>query len=134
MFVVQWFLAVPIAGSITLFFFGATVYAVSVATLGILLGTMTSTMGQFGGLAAPILLVDQLLSGGVTPMESEPVWLQHLMRTISTTPHFVDFSKAILSRGADFSIVWPQLAAMAAIGSVYFAFSLKRFRRVIFGD
>ena len=132
--VVQWFLAVPIAGSIPLFFFGATVYAVAVATLGILMGTMTSTMGQFGGLAAPVLLIDQLLSGGVTPMESEPVWLQHLMRTISTTPHFVDFSKAILYRGADFSIVWPQLAAMAAIGSVYFAFSLKRFRRVIFGD
>jgi ABC-2 type transport system permease protein len=132
--VVQGFLAVPIAGSIPLFFFGATVYAVAVATLGILMGTMTSTMGQFGGLAAPVLLIDQLLSGGVTPMESEPVWLQHLMRTISTTPHFVDFSKAILYRGADFSIVWPQLAAMAAIGSVYFAFSLKRFRRVIFGD
>jgi len=134
LFVVQWLLGVPIAGSITLFFFGATVYAVSVATLGILLGTMTSTMGQFGGLAAPILLVDQLLSGGVTPMESEPVWLQYLIRTISATPHFVDFSKAILYRGAGFSIVWPQLAAMAAIGSVYFAFSLKRFRRVIFGD
>ena len=134
LFVVQWFLAVPIAGSITLFFFGATVYAVSVATLGILMGTMTNSMGQFGGLVAPVLLIDQLLSGGVTPMEGEPVWLQYLMRTISATPHFVDFSKAILYRGADFSIVWPQLAAMAAIGSVYFAFSLKRFRSVIFGD
>jgi ABC-2 type transport system permease protein len=134
LFVVKWFLTVPIAGSITLFFFGATVYAVAVATLGILLGTMTNSMGQFGGLVAPILLIDQLLSGGVTPMESEPMWLQHLMRTISATPHFVDFSKAILYRGADFPIVWPQLAAMAAIGSVYFVFSLKRFRSVIFGD
>jgi ABC-2 type transport system permease protein len=134
LFVVQWFLAVPIAGSITLFFFGATLYAVSVATLGILMGTMTNSMGQFGGLVAPVLLIDQLLSGGVTPMEGEPVWLQYLMRTISATPHFVDFSKAILYRGAGFSIVWPQLAAMAAIGSVYFAFSLKRFRSVIFGD
>jgi ABC-2 type transport system permease protein len=95
------------------------------------MGTMTSSMGQFGGLVAPILLIDQLLSGGVTPMEGEPVWLQYL---ISATSHFVDFSKAILYRGADFSIVWPLLAAMAAIGSVYFAFSLKRFRSVIFGD
>jgi ABC-2 type transport system permease protein len=53
-------------------------------------------------------------------MESEPVWLQHLMRTISATPHFVDFSKAILYRGAYFPIVWPQLAAMAAIGICVF--------------
>ncbi len=132
-FVVQWFLAVPIAGSITLFFFGATLYTVTIATLGILLGTITSTMGQFALLAAPTLLVIQMLSGTVTPMESEPVWMQYLMRIIFPTPHFVDFSQAVLFRGADISIVWPELAAMAAIGSVYFAFSLKRFRQVIFG-
>jgi ABC-2 type transport system permease protein len=133
LFVVQQWLGVPIAGSIVLFFFGATLYTVSVATLGILLGTITSTMGQFALLAAPILLVIQMLSGGVTPMEGEPVWLQYLMRIICPTPHFVDFSKAVLYRGADFTIVWPLLLAMAAIGSVYFAFSLKRFRSVIFG-
>jgi ABC-2 type transport system permease protein len=133
LFVVQQWLGVPIAGSIVLFFFGATLYTVSVATLGILLGTITSTMGQFALLAAPILLVIQMLSGGVTPMEGEPVWLQYLMRIICPTPHFVDFSKAVLYRGADFTVVWPLLLAMAAIGSVYFAFSLKRFRSVIFG-
>jgi ABC-2 type transport system permease protein len=133
LFVVQWYLAVPIAGSITLFFCGATLYTVTVATLGILLGTVTSTMGQFALLAAPILLVIQLLSGGLTPIESEPVWLQYVMKTICPTPHFVDFSQAVLFRGADFPIVWPSLAAMAAIGIVYFAFSLKRFRQVIFG-
>jgi len=133
LFVVQQWLGVPIAGSIVLFLSGATLYTVTVATLGILMATVTSTMGQFALLAAPTLLIIQLLSGGATPMESEPVWLQYVMRTICPTPHFVDFSQAVLYRGADFPIVWPQLAAMAAIGSVYFAFSLKRFRSVIFG-
>jgi ABC-2 type transport system permease protein len=133
LFVVEQWLGVPIAGSKVLFFFGATLYTVTVATLGILLGTITNTMGQFALLAAPTLLVIQMLSGGMTPMESEPVWMQYLMRILFPTPHFVDFSQAILFRGADFSIVWPQLAAMAAIGSVYFVFSLKRFRQVIFG-
>jgi ABC-2 type transport system permease protein len=133
LFVVQWWLGVPIAGSVVLFLSGATLYTVTVATLGILLATVTSTMGQFALLAAPTLLIIQLLSGGATPMESEPVWLQYVMRTICPTPHFVDFSQAVLYRGADFSIIWPQLLAMAAIGSVYFAFSLKRFRTAIFG-
>jgi ABC-2 type transport system permease protein len=63
-----------------------------------------------------------------------PVWLQHVMRIICPTPHFVALSQAALFRGADLSIVWAQLIAIAAIGSVYFAFSLRRFRRVIFGD
>jgi ABC-2 type transport system permease protein len=111
---------------------GGALYAFTVAALGILLGTQTSTMGQFGLLAIPVLVVMQLLSGGATPMESMPVWLQHVI--VSPTPHFVAFSQAVLYRGADLSIVWPWLVAMAAIGSVYFAFSLHRFRRVIFGN
>jgi len=133
-FVIQWWLRVPIAGSLSLFLAGGALYAFTVAALGILLGTQTSSMGQFGLLAIPVLVVMQLLSGGATPMESMPVWLQHVMRIVSPTPHFVAFSQAVLYRGADFSIVWPWLAAMAAIGSVYFVFSLHRFRRVIFGD
>jgi ABC-2 type transport system permease protein len=133
-FVIQWWLKVPIAGSLSLFLAGGALYAFTVAALGILLGTQTSSMGQFGLLAIPVLVVMQLLSGGATPMESMPVWLQYVMRIVSPTPHFVAFSQAVLFRGADFSIVWPWLVAMAAIGSVYFGFSLHRFRRVIFGD
>ena len=34
---------------------------------------------------------------------------------------------------ADLSIVWTEILAMAAIGAVYFAFALRRFRHVIFG-
>jgi ABC-2 type transport system permease protein len=132
--VVERLLEVPVAGSLTLFLAGATLYTLTVAALGILLGTIATTMGQFALLAAPVLLIMQLLSGGATPMESMPVWLQYVMRIISPTPHFVAFSQAVLYRGADVAIVWTLPAAMAAIGSVYFAFSLKRFRRVIFGD
>jgi ABC-2 type transport system permease protein len=132
-FVVQGWLGVPIAGSLALFIAGGALYAFTVAALGILLGTQTTSMGQFGLLAIPVLVIMQLLSGGATPMESMPVWLQYVMRIISPTPHFVAFAQAVLFRGAGFSIVWPWLLAMAAIGCVYFAFSLRRFRRVIFG-
>ena len=97
-------------------------------------GTIATTMGQFALLAAPVLLIMQLLSGSATPMESMPVWLQYLMQITSPTPHFVAFSQAVLYRGADLTTVWPLLAAMAVIGSVYFIFALKRFHRVIFGS
>src|SRR5215813_8169609 len=115
--VVQWWLKVPIAGSLSLFIAGATLYALTVAALGILLGTIATTMGQFALLAIPVLLVMQLLSGSSTPMESMPVHLQHAMRIICPTPHFVAFSQAVLYRGADLAIVWPPLAAIVAIGS-----------------
>jgi ABC-2 type transport system permease protein len=131
--VVEWWLGVPIRGSILLFLGGSCFYVFTVAALGILLGTIANTMGQFGLLAMPVLLVTQLLSGSATPMESMPVWLQYLMQTISPTPHFVSFAQAVLYRGADFFVAWPLLVAMVVIGAVYFAFALHRFRRVIFG-
>jgi ABC-2 type transport system permease protein len=130
--VVEWWLGVPVAGSRLLFLAGACVYVFTVAALGIALATIASTMGQFGLLSIPVLLVMMLLSGSTTPMESMPVWLQYLMKVISPTPHFVIFAQDVLYRGADFSIVWPQILATAAIGSVYFGYALYRFRSVIF--
>jgi ABC-2 type transport system permease protein len=132
--VVHWWIGAPIAGSLLLFLLGAALYALVVAALGILLGTLSTTMGQFGLLAMPILAATQLLSGGSTPMESMPLWLQYVMRTISPTPHFVAFAQAVLFRGADITLVWRPLLAMLIIGAVYFAFAMKRFRKVIFGS
>jgi ABC-2 type transport system permease protein len=131
--VVEWWLEVPIRGSILLFLGGSCFYVFTVAALGILLGTIASTMGQFGLLAIPVLLVMNLLSGSATPLEGMPLWLQNLMQTISPTPHFVLFAQGVLYRGAGLSVVWPLILVMAFIGGVYFAFALHRFRRVIFG-
>jgi ABC-2 type transport system permease protein len=90
-------------------------------------------MAQFGLLSIPVLLVMMLLSGSTTPLESMPVWLQYVMKVISPSPHFVIFAQDVLYRGADFPVVWPEILATAVIGSVYFGFTLYRFRRVIFG-
>ena len=133
-FVVEWWLQVPVAGSRLLFLGGAFVYVLAVAALGIALGTVASTMAQFGLLSIPVLLVMMLLSGSTTPLESMPIWLKYLMLVISPTPHFVIFSQDVLYRGADLSIVWPEILATAVIGAVYLGFALYRFRRVIFSS
>jgi ABC-2 type transport system permease protein len=132
-FVVHWWIGSPINGSLLLFLVGAAIYALVVAALGIMLGTLATTMGQFGLLAMPVLMVTQLLSGSSTPMESMPVWLQYVMQTISPTPHFVSFAQAVLFRGADITLVWRPMVAMVLIGVVYFIVAQRRFRRVIFG-
>jgi len=133
-FVVEWWLQVPIAGSRLLFLAGSCFYVFTVASIGIALGTVASTMAQFGLLTIPVLLVMNLLSGATTPMESMPVWMQYLMNVISPTPHVVVVAQDVLYRGAGFSIVWPQILAMTIIGAVYFGFALHRFRRAIFSS
>jgi ABC-2 type transport system permease protein len=40
----------------------------------------------------------------------------------------VALAQSVLFRGAGLSVVWPQLASLAAIALVLFAFALRRFR------
>lgn len=125
--VVQTLLGVPVAGSIALFIVGTVLYLVSVTGLGILLATFTTSMPQFGLLALPVLVIMNLLSGSVTPMESMPVWLQNVM-LISPSTHFVAFAQAILYRGAGMETVWVNMVVMAGLSALFFLVSLKRFR------
>jgi ABC-2 type transport system permease protein len=128
--VVKGALGVPVAGSIPLFALGLFMYLFSVTALGIMLATMVRSMPQFGLLAFPVFIVMVLLSGGQTPLESMPVWLQKTMQFVPST-HFVSFSQAVLFRDASLSMVWPDLAKMFAIGCAYSVFTLSRFRKML---
>lgn len=131
--VVEWWMGVPVAGSITLFIFGSCLYLFSVASLGILLATFSTSMAQFGLLVMPVLVVLNLLSGSSTPLESMPEWLQYAVQ-VSPTTQFVAFAQGVLYRGAGVGILWPQMVALVAIGIFCFVVSLARFRRVIFNS
>lgn len=128
--VVQGLLNVPIQGSIPLFFAGAALSLFATTSMGIFLATVARSMPQFGLLIVLILLPLQMLSGGTTPRESMPELVQLLMLLAPTT-HFVSLGQAILFRGAGLDVVWVPFVALAAIGGVLFALSLKRFRSTI---
>jgi len=129
-FVVHLFLGVPLGGSLLLFMSAAILYEFSVTALGILLATFSNSMPQFGLLAMPTLIIFELLSGGTTPLETMPAWLQFLMN-LTPAPHFVNLAQAILFRSAGIGIVWPYMAILTGIGAIYFLISLLRFRRAI---
>lgn len=125
--VVQGLLAVPVAGSTAVFVLGASVYLFAVTSLGIMLSTNATTMPQFGLLSIPVFVVLNLLSGGMTPLESMPAGLQTIMMASPAT-HFVKFAQAVLFRDAGLAIVWPDLLVVAAIGGTFFSLALIRFR------
>ena len=129
-FVVQGILRVPIGGSVALFLVAAALHLFATTSMGIFMATLANSMPQFGMLAVLILLPLQLLSGNSTPRESMPQLVQYVMLAAPTT-HFVALGQAILYRGADIRVVWPQFLALAAIGAVFFTVALTRFRRTI---
>ncbi|MFG6456313.1 ABC transporter permease [Roseateles sp. BYS96W] len=129
-FVVQGALGVPVQGSVALFGVAAALHLFATTSLGIFLATLARSMPQFGMLLVLVLLPLQMLSGGVTPQESMPDMVRWIMQAAPTT-HFVAASQAILYRGAGLAVVWPQLLAVLAIGSVLFIAALSRFRKTI---
>ena len=128
--VIRGLLQVPIEGSLGLFFCGVTLHLFATTSMGIFMATLARSMPQFGLLMVLVMMPLQMLSGGVTPRESMPAWVQWAM-SLAPTTHFTELSQAILYRGAGIDVVWSSFVALALIGSVLFALSLRRFRATI---
>jgi ABC-2 type transport system permease protein len=128
--VIQGVLKVPIEGSLTLFLAGTALHLFATTSMGIFMATIARSMPQFGLLMILTLMPLQLLSGGMTPRESMPDWVQWVM-SLSPTTHFTELSQAILYRGAGIEVVWRPFAALVVIGGVLFGISLVRFRKTI---
>jgi ABC-2 type transport system permease protein len=128
--IVEALLAVPLQGSVALFVGGAALHLFAVTSLGIFLATFARSMPQFALLMILVVLPLQMLSGGVTPRESMPEFVQQIMLAAPTT-HFVMLAQSILYRGAGLEAVWPNFLALALIGTTLFTIALVRFRRTI---
>jgi ABC-2 type transport system permease protein len=57
--------------------------------------------------------------------------LAQILMLAAPTTHFTAAAQAILYRGAGFEIVWPQMAAIAMIGAVFFLLAMTRFRKTL---
>ena len=128
--IVQGALNVTINGSVPLFLACAALTLFATTAMGIFMATMTRSMPQFALALILVLMPLQMLSGGFTPAESMPEFVQVIMQ-IAPTTHFVAAAQAVLYRGAGFDVVWPQFAANLAIGVAFFAIALSRFRKTI---
>jgi ABC-2 type transport system permease protein len=128
--IVRMALQVPFAGSVALWFFGVVLYLFFATALGIFLGTISRSMAQFALLIILVILVLMLLSGGSTPVESQPKWLQYATFLLPAR-HFVSFSQVIIYRGGGLRAVWVQFVMVSAVGFAFFIYSLALFRKSI---
>ena len=128
--IVQAVLKVPFAGSVPLWFMGVGLYLFFATALGIYLGTVSRSMAQFALLIILVIVVLMLLSGGSTPVESMPKWLQYMTYFLPAR-HFVSFSQVIIYRGGGLEAVWKQFTMVTVVGLTFFVYSLSLFRKSI---
>lgn len=131
--IVEGILDVEIAGSRLLFVLGAGLYLFSAASLGVFLSTVARSMAQFALLAILSIMAIQFLSGGETPVEGQPEWLQASTLLLASR-HFIAASQAIIFKGAGLASIWPELAAIVVLGLALLMASLMLFRRSVASD
>lgn len=129
-FVMQGSLGITIAGSKTLFLLGTALFLFTATALGVFLATLARSMAQFALLVMLIVLPMLMLSGGETPIEGQPDWLQ-VGTLILPSRHYMAASQAIVFKGAGLETVWPEFIWMAILGIALLVTSLLLFRRSV---
>lgn len=123
-----WWLAVPIRGSLPLFFVLSALFLFTGLGMGFFIGTVAENLQQALLLAFfssfPILVI----SGTLVPVESMPRPIQ-LLSLRSPLRHYHEISLSIFLKGVGLAILWPHALAMGGLGIGIFVLGLWRFRR-----
>jgi ABC-2 type transport system permease protein len=128
--VVEGLLDVPIAGSRGVLLLGTLIYIFATAAIGIFLGTLARTMAQFALLMMMAVMPMMMLSGGMSPIESQPQWVQYVTWFFPSR-HYVSFMQAIVYRGAGLDIVWKEFVTVLVMGVTFLVVSLLLFRQSV---
>lgn len=124
------FFNVPFTGSFALLAIGIVIFALSIASVGMIVSVLAGNQQQafLGGFLVIVPLI--LLSGYVSPVDNMPGWLA-LAADIDPLQHMVFICQGVFLKALDWETVAPHFAAMAAVGlsSVSIAYTLLRIRR-----
>ena len=125
---VFWF-EVPLRGSFGLLLAISLLYVVCTLGLGLLVSTISDTQQQAMMTATFFFLMPMIyLSGFMTPIENMPVAIQWVTYVIPLR-YFLVIVRGIFLKGVGMEVLWPQVAALAAWGTVVIGLAVVRSRK-----
>lgn len=118
----------PIEGSLFLLAFETVLFIVCALALGILISTLadsqqTAMMISLFGLMLPVIL----LSGFIFPISSMPLPLQ-IISNIIPAKWFIIIIKAIMLKGASFTLIWKETLILIGMTLLYIGLSIKKYK------
>jgi len=122
-----WF-QVPFKGNPLVLLLGTSLFLLSVLAIGLLISTLCKTQQQ--AFASNFFVLNPLfiLSGFSFPISSMPDALQWLTY-LNPLRYFLVIIRATYLKGVGLDVLWPQMAALAALGLGLFALAVLRFRK-----
>lgn len=122
-----WF-QVPFKGNPLVLLLGTSLFLLCVLAIGLLISTVCKTQQQAFASNFFVLNPMFILSGFSFPISSMPVALQWLTY-LNPLRYFLVIIRATYLKGVGIDVLWPQMAALAALGLGLFALAVLRFRK-----
>ena len=125
---VPWWFAVPIRGSLGLFFLMSALFLFTSLGMGLFIGTVSQNLQQALLLSFFSIFPILVISGTVVPVEAMPYPIQ-MLSYLSPLTYYTEIALAIFLKGAGLGALWSQAVAMAGLGIATFALGVWRFGR-----
>ena len=122
-----WF-GVPLRGSIGALALGTILFLISMLGIGLFISTISRTQQQAMVTAFFFIMPAIVLSGFASPVSSMPEALQWLTY-LNPLRYFQEVLRSVYLKGMGLEVLWPQIAAMAALGFVMLTVSVLRFQK-----
>ena len=124
-----WF-QVPFRGHISVLLAGSVLFILCMLGAGLLISTVSATQQQAMVTAFFLIMPGITFSGFGFPIATMPQWLQYVTYLIPLR-YFLVVLRGVYLKGVGMDILWPQLAAMAALGFSLLTFAILRFHKAI---
>jgi ABC-2 type transport system permease protein len=121
---VFWF-GVPMRGSVTLLFFSLLMYLLSFLSLGLFISTISRNQQQALVTTFFFTFPIILLSGFIFPIANMPTVIQYVTY-LNPLRYFLVIIRDIFLKGSGMDILWPQMAALLAIGVTVMILAVRR--------
>ncbi|PWB67440.1 MAG: ABC transporter permease [Deltaproteobacteria bacterium] len=126
---VLWF-DVPIRGSLLLLLVATTFYLMTTLGIGLFISTVSRTQQQAMMSVFFFYFPCVLLSGFMFPIANMPKAVQ-LLTYLNPLRYFLVILRGVFLKGAGLETLWPQAAALLAMGLAILLFTTRRFRKTL---
>ena len=124
-----WF-DIPMRGSFALLLLGTALFLLSTLGIGLFISTVSSTQQQAMMTTFFFFFPAMLLSGFVYPIANMPEAVQWLT-FVNPLRYFLIIIRGVFLKGIGFDVLWPQLAALLALGLCVMTFAVSRFKKTL---
>ncbi len=124
-----WF-QVPFRGHISVLLVGSVLFILCMLGAGLLISTVSATQQQAMVTAFFFIMPAITFSGFGFPIATMPQWLQYFTYLVPLR-YFLVVLRGVYLKGVGMEVLWPQMAAMGALGFSLLTVAILRFHKAL---